>query len=311
MMTSNAERPFPAGRRAPATARKRRLAAAVGLGLSAGLVLSACGTGDGPAESPAATTDPNSSPVETVTETASPRDTATASATVTETASAAPTASGSGEQATGLPQTYTSESGAFTWRFPETWSASQEDYNEDLLDYLGVPYEVVLFQNPEGTVEYRTTTGVGPTDNDGPKLDVVEVLEAEELPDVPVNESPESAGSGTVWYRASLYRASEDWLDPQSFEGGEFLLSVQVVNVAEDLDPEASDDSYWSSWFYEQPPAEGFEAGAAAILSGSVTQDTAEEVTGLEGEEAMRAFLETEEYGQLRSVATSMEVTAP
>ncbi|XKH56573.1 hypothetical protein LG293_15715 [Citricoccus nitrophenolicus] len=309
-MNSTADRTIQVGRRARAVAR-HRLAAAVGLGLSAGLVLSACGTADEPAESPSATTDPSSSPVETVTESPSPSDTETASATVTETASAAPTASGSGEQPTGLTQSYTSESGVFTWSFPETWSASQEDYNEEFLDYLGVPYEVVLFQNPEGTVEYRTTTGVGPTDNDGPKLDVVEVLEAEELPDVPFNESPGSTGSGPVWYRASLYRASEDWPDPQSFEGGEFLLSVQVVNVAEDLDPEATDDSFWSSWFYAQPSVDGHAEGTATLLSGSVTQDTAEEVTGLEGEQAMRAFLETEEYGQLRSVATSMEVDVP
>ncbi|MFC0249154.1 hypothetical protein ACFFIO_11675 [Citricoccus parietis] len=303
MMTSTADRTFPAGRCARAAARNRRLAAAVGLGLSAGLVLSACGTGDEPAGSPSATSDPSSSPVETVTE--------TASATITETASASPTASGSGEQTTGLTQTYTSESGVFTWTFPETWSASQEDYNEDLLDYQGVPYERVLFQDPEGITQYTTTTGLGPTDNDGPKPDVVEVLEAEELPEIPVNEGEGATGSGPVWYRASLYQADEDVPDLESFEGGEFLLAVQVVNISADLDPEASDDSYWSSWFYEQPPAEGFEAGAAAILSGSVTQDSAEEVTGLEGEEAMRAFLDTEEYGQLRSVATSMEVEVP
>lgn len=306
MMISTADRTFLTGRCTPAAARRRRLAAAVGLGLSAGLVLGACGTGDEPAESPSATADPSSTPVETITETASPSDTATASATVTETASASPTAGGSGEQTTGLTQSYTSESGVFTWSFPETWSASQEDYNEEFLDYLGVPYEVVLFQNPEGTVEYRTTTGVAPTDNDGPKPDVVEVLEAEELPDV-----PEATGSGPVWYRASLYQASEDWPDPKSFEGGEFLLSVQVVNVAEDLDPEATDDSFWSSWTYAQPSVQGDGEGTATLLSGSVTQDTAEEVTGLEDEEAMRAFLDTEEYGQLRSVATSMEVAAP
>lgn len=311
MMTSTADRTFLTGRCTPAAARRRRLAAAVGLGLSAGLVLSACGTGDEPAESPSATAGPSSAPVETVTETASPIDTATASATVTETASASPTAGGSGEQTTGLTQSYTSESGVFTWSFPETWTASQESYNEDLLDYQGVPYERVLFQDPEGITQYTTTTGLGPTDNDGPKPDVVEVLEAEELPETPVNEGEGATGSGPVWYRASLYQADEDVPDLESFEGGEFLLAVQVVNISEDLDPEASDDSYWSSWFYEQPPAEGFEAGAAAILSGSVTQDSAEEVTGLEGEEAMRAFLETEEYGQLRSVATSMEVAAP
>ncbi|GAA1122672.1 hypothetical protein [Citricoccus alkalitolerans] len=309
-MNSTADQAFEVGRCARGVAR-RRLVAAVGFGLGAAVVLSACGTGDVPAESSLATSDPSSIPVETVSEAATPRATATASVTVTETASASPTASTSGEQATGLTQSYTSESGIFTWSFPETWSASQEDYSEEFLDYLGVPYEVVLFRNPVGTLEYRTTTGVGPTDNDGPKPDVMEVLETEELMDIPGNESPDAPGSGPVWYRASLYQASEDWPDPQSFEGGQFLLSVQVVNVAEDLDPEATDDSFWSSWFYAQPSADGHAEGTTTFLSGSVTQDTAEEVTGLEGEEAMRAFLETEEYDQLRSVATSMEVEVP
>lgn len=284
-------------------ARRRRLASAA-LGLSVGLALTGCGAGTG--AEPSETAGTPSDPAEIVTETASPS--ATATATATETASAEPSED---EDPAGATQTYTTESGTFTWAFPETWSASQEDYSEELLDYQGVPYEEVLFQDAGGILEYRATTGVGPTDNDGPKPDVVEVLEAEELPEIPVSEAEGAIGSGPVWYRATLYQASEDWPDPQSFEGGEFLLNVQVVNIDEDLDPEATDESFWTSWFYEQPPAEGFDHGAATFLSGSVTQDTAEELTGLEGEEAMRALLETEEYGQLRSVATSMEVATP
>lgn len=295
----------PIARWARPAVRRRRLASAA-LGLSVGLVLTGCGAGAG--DDPSETAGTPSDPAETVTETASPSATASSSATVTETAPATP---GEGEDQPGATQTYTTESGAFTWTFPETWSASQEDYSEELLDYQGVPYEEVLFQDAEGILEYRTATGVGPTDNDGPKPDVVEVLEAEELPEIPVSEAEGAIGSGPVWYRATLYQASEDWPDPESFEGGEFLLNVQVVNIDEGLDPEAIDESYWTSWFYEQPPAEGFDHGAATFLSGSVTQETAEELTGLEGEEAMRALLETEEYEQLRSVATSMEVNSP
>ncbi|WP_413543687.1 hypothetical protein [Citricoccus nitrophenolicus] len=254
---------------------RRRVGAVTSVGLIVVLVLTGCGMGNG--------SDP----------------------------SEPPSGSGSGEPSRGPTQSYTSESGVFTWTFPETWTANQEDYNEDSLDYVGVPYEVVLFQGPEGIVEYRTTTGVGPTDNDGPKPRVVEVLETEELPEVPVNEAEGAVGSGPVWYRASLYGAGEDHPVPESFEGGELLLSVQVVNIDEDLDPEATDHSHWSSWFYGQPAVDGNSEGPATFLSGSVTQDSAEAVTGLEGEEAMRAFLATEEYGQLKSVATSMEVDTP
>lgn len=291
--------------RADLPARRRRQAVAT-LGLGVGLVLTGCGSGTGADPSETAGT---SAPVETVTQTPSP----TASATVTETASAAPSGSGGSDEETpaGGTETYTTESGTFSWTFPETWTASQEEYSEDSLDYVGEPYEVVLFQHPELGMEYRTTTGVGPTDNDGPKPEVVEVLQAEELPDIPVNASEQAVGSGPVWYRAALYRAAEDNPDPESFKGGEFLLTVQVVNIDEDLDPEATDDSFWSSWFYDQPPAEGHTEGAAAFLYGSVTQASAEEVTGLEGEEALRAFLDTEEYAQLRDLATSMQVETP
>lgn len=283
---------------------RHRLAAVTSVGLSAGLALTGCGAGNG--SGPSETAEP-STPTETVTETVSP----SATVSSTETPSGSPSGSESGGPSVGPTQTYTSESGIFTWTFPETWTASQEEYSEDALDYVGVPYEVVVFQDPEETVEYRTTTGVGPTDNDGPKADVVEVLETEELPEVPVNEAEGAVGSGPVWYRASLYQTNEDLPNPESFEGGEFLLSVQVVNIDEDLDPEATDHSHWSSWFYGQPAVDGNSEGPATFLSGSVTQDSAEAVTGLEGEEAMRAFLATEEYGQLKSVATSMEVDTP
>lgn len=283
---------------------RHRLGAVTSVGLIAGLVLTGCGAGTG--SDPSETAD-TANPTETVTESASSSGPASATAS----ASGSPSGSESGEPSVGPTQSYTSESGIFTWTFPETWTASQEEYSEDALDYVGVPYEVVVFQDPEESVEYRTVTGVGPTDNDGPKPDVVEVLEAEELPEIPVDESEGAVGSGPVWYRASLYQASEDLPDPESFAGGEFLLSVQVVNIDEDLDPEATDNSYWSSWFYGQPVVDGYTEGPATLLSGSVTQDSAEEATGLEGEEAMRAFLETEEYAQLRSVATSMEVSTP
>ncbi|XKH53857.1 hypothetical protein LG284_02125 [Citricoccus nitrophenolicus] len=263
-MNSTADRTIQVGRRARAVAR-HRLSAAVGLGLSAGLVLSACGTADEPAESPSATTDPSSSPVETVTE--SPSPTADQTTMETETSSpSSPSEDTDRDPLAGPTQTYTTESGTFTWTFPETWTASQEDYNEENLDYLGVPYEEVLFQDAEQAVEFRATTGIGPTDNDGPKPDVVGVLEAEELPEIPVNEGENATGSGPVWYRAALLQANEDIQDSGRFDGQEFLLSVQVVNMPEDVDPEGTDESFWSAWFYEQPPAEGFEHGAATFL---------------------------------------------
>jgi hypothetical protein len=288
-----------------------RSVAALGLVLSAGLALTACGGGSGTAAS--ATSDPSSDPAETVAGTAIPTPTVTASVAVTETATSSPTGDdGPGRDALAGPtQTYTTESGAFTWTIPETWTASQEDYNEDLLDYHGVPYEEVLFQDPEQGVEFRATTGVGATDNDGPKPDVVEVLDAQELPGIPVKGGENAIGAGPGWYRAALLRANDAVQDSQAFDGQEFLLSVQVVNVPEGADPQATDDSFWTAWFYEQAPATGFEYGTASFLAGTISQDAAEKATGLDGEEALRAVVATQAYAELRDVATSLEVTAP
>ncbi len=258
-----------------------------------------------PSESATATPSETPSP----TDATSPSDDPSDSATAVSTASPSPTGEASPGPTETASETYTTESGLFTWTLPPGWTASRQDYDEDLLDWQGVPYEEVLFQGPEG-VEFHAITGMGPTSNDGPKPEVVEVLEAQELPHVPVSEAEGVRGTGPVWYRAALYRAGADLPDPQAFDGAEFILSVHVVNIDEDLDPEATDQSYWSSWFYREPAAEGFEAGAASSLYGSITQATAEELTGLAGEEAMRAVLETEEYAQLRELATSVEVGA-
>lgn len=292
----------------------RRRPAALGLaflGLAVALTLAACGNGGDPEEPPS----PPSPGAETATETATPTPTETAGGmpTATETASPSPTGSETATDPDGPAATaaYTSESGYFTWTFPDIWTASQEEYHEDLLDYLGVPYEEVLFHDPEQTVEFWATTGVGPTDNDGPKPDVVEVLDTEELTDVPVNEGENAYGTGPVCYRAALLQSNDAVEDSGNFDGDEFLLTVHVVNVPEGEDPEATDESFWSAWFYELPPVEGFDQGSANFLRGSISQDTAEQLTGLEGEEAMRAVLDTQEYAALRDVATSMSVTEP
>jgi hypothetical protein len=275
---------------------RRRMALAV-LGLGAVLALVGCGAPGG-----AARTGTTADPASTSTEGDSAE------------ASGEPADPRTGDTGEGPTTTFTMESGLFGWTVPEEWSGSQQAYNEELLDYLGVPYEEASFQDPERTVEFLATTGVGPTDGDGPKPEVVAVLEVREMPEVP--EAPVHTGKnamrpGPVWFRAALVRASGAVQDESSVEGGEFLLSLQVVTAPAQVDPEATDESFWSAWFYEVPAAPGHDLGSAAFLTGTVTQESAEQVTGLAGEEAMRAVVHTDRYAELRGVMTSMEVRLP
>lgn len=287
---------------------RRRLGAVTGGGLIAALVLTGCGMGGGSdpsetAESPA--------PTETVSEStgSSGPASATASASATESASASSTETAPREGSAG--EHFTNESGTFAWTVPTGWTAEQTEYDEEPVEYQGTPYEVVDFQGPDEVITFSATTGVGATDNDGPKPDVVEVIDTQELPEVPVVDGDSGFGTGAVWYRATLLQENDMMGGEGFFEGDEFSLSVQVVNVPADTEPEATDESHWSAWTYVQPPAEGYIEGTGSFLGGQIDQSTAEELTGREGEEAMRAVLETEEYGQLRDLATSMQVTAP
>lgn len=225
-------------------------------------------------------------------------------------AAAAPdTASDSGSGGTGFDgptQTHRTEGGHFQWTLPASWTVSEESVGPDTTDEFGVTNERAVFQNHDESVLFTADTGQGPTDSDGVKPDVVEVLDTERLEDVPEDASTE----GDVYYRAAILEDNGQLGGQGFFEGEEHRLAVQVVTVPEGTDP-ASTGDYWDSWRYVLPAAEGFDQGTGAMLQGHITESDAEELTGEEGEDALRAVVETGQYDELRLVATSLEVTAP
>lgn len=302
--------------------RGRRLTGATGLGLASVLVLASCGSdagGGGEEPSPIspageATTSATGTP--TPSAAASP----TATDTATDTATASPTDRQNGPLA-GPSQTYTTESGIFTWTLPADWTIDVDDDLEGVggSGSGGIPYEVVQFSNREDTVSVTAVTGIGPSDNEGWKPEIVEVIEAEELTDLPVAEAggENDVGTGPVYLRTAL---SEVTTEPPSMEGvddlgevGDFGLEIQIVNVDAGVDPMDPAD-YFSSWqyFLDPPAGAGDDVwGTSNIFAGGFDQEDAEKITGLQGEEAVRSLLDTEEYATLRAVLASVEVTLP
>lgn len=278
------------------------------LGVVAALALTSCTGSPG-----GGTTEEATSPVASATETGQATETgrATESAEASPTESGTPTASGAPGDGTtggdGATQTHSTEGGYFQWTLPAGWTIGEELAGPDTTDAYGVKNERWVFQNPERTAIFTADTGIGPTDNDGAKADVVEVVETQ-----PLDGLPDGTGEGgQAWYRAAILKDNGLAGDQGFFDGEDYRLAVQVVTVSPGTDPEAAGEDFHNSWYYMLPAAEGVAQGTASFLQGHITQSDAEAITGNQGEAALRSVLDTEEYAELKDVATSLEVTAP
>lgn len=298
----------------------------LGVAVAAALALTSC------AGSPGGDADPSPSSPAAGTTTGAP-STSTPGAAVSSSPSAstpaaettAPTDGPREDPLSGPTQTYTTRSGIFTWTLPEDWTVKVEDDDElgdvDTTDLTGgIPYEVVEFSHPQDTVTFTAITGLGPTDNDGWKPEVLEIIEAAELSGIPVaDDRPEGGGgTGPVYMQTAITQVVEppghegvEGFDPG--EDGDYGLSLQVANLSDGADPMEPEDFYASWYYYVDPPQGAGDDvyGTANIFSGGVDQDEAEEITGLTGEDAVRAVLDTPEYAALRAVMTSVEVRLP
>ncbi|MFC4431025.1 hypothetical protein [Citricoccus alkalitolerans] len=272
---------------------KWRWSAALGIGLAAALTLTAC-------------TDPGNESVGTEGGVTSP-DTGTPDAVAQPpaeptTESPGPTAPPK-EPTTEEVRQYSTKDGMFTWTLPAGWTVAPGEFWEvespDETDYPGQPYEYVGFQNAAQTIGFDVETGNASIKHGRPWPELIEVLDAKHMPEVPQSEL-----YGEVWYRAALVHSYDTPGSP-----GEYEL---WVSVAEGGDPRgATGDDLWDSWVFTTPRVEGYEQEAGNSFLGYTGQAEAEQITGREGEEAVRALLETEEYAELRDVATSMVVEIP
>ena len=108
---------------------------------------------------------------------------------------------------------------------------------------MGVP-------EPDKTAIFSADTGVGPTDSDGAKPGVVEVVDVEQLQGIPFDPG---YGDEDTWFRAVILQDNGMMGDQGFFDGEEYRLAVEVVGVPEGVDPASSGDDFWSGWTYVLP----------------------------------------------------------
>jgi hypothetical protein len=299
----------------PGRTGRRRGTASLALGLGAALALTGCASGPEGGAAPAATTAlaPATATASITAIPAPAPDGPTGNTTPAQTADGSPTVA----DPSGDSRAFTTTSGVFTWTLPPTWTVTvtQLDDSAEQVDYVGVPYEVVTFQNDEGTVGFEAFTGIGPTANEGVRHDVLEVIDTQGLSDLPIAE--DGSAQGPVWYRAAVLRPNEGSAaatdPPEPVEPGEAIVRIDVANVPEGVDVEdTAYRAYWSGFFYtvDHPNPAGEPRNSATLITGEIRQSRAEELTGLHGGDAARAVLDTDEYAELREVMTSLRVAS-
>lgn len=286
--------------------RTRRVRTTVlGVGASALLALTACG---GPADEAEATPTQTQTQTATATETATSTATATATETATSTATATATETSEaspsdGESAPGGEGTvFTAENGVFSWTLPIGWEATTVESNDDFVDFTGYSYEQIRIAGEGTPLTAQATLGVGPTDGDGAKPQIVEVLDTAEIEGVPT-----SSEDSSVWYRAILVEPGEQGNPLPS--GDEMEIHIDVVELEKGVAPESTGEDAWSGWTY--PVGDPESTIGANFIGSTLTIEQAEMLTGETGEEALRAVIEHDQYQQLKTLLTSMEVQEP
>ena len=174
--------------------------------------------------------------------------------------------------------------------------------NDDAVDFTGYSYEVIRFAGEGTPLTAQATLGVGPTDGDGPKPEIVDVLDTAQIDGVPT-----SSADSSVWYRAILVEAGEH-ATPLP-DGDEKRILISVVELEKDVAPDTTGEDAWSGWTYPLGDPES-QFGANFIRS-MLTMEQAEMLTGKTGEEALRAVIQHDQYQQLKTLLTSMEVQEP
>lgn len=163
-----------------------------------------------------------------------------------------------------------------------------------------MPSESIRFQNADRTITFKAEVGNGTRKHDRAWPYTYEVIDSERMPNAPQPEFEYQE----VWYQAAL-------VSPSDLSGSEWEMWVRVAEVPGGDPLGKEGEEYATSWGYHTPAVDGYEREALHLLHAYISQDDAERITGLEGEEAVRGLLETEEYSGLKELATSMVVEIP
>lgn len=232
-----------------------------------------------------------------------------------ETASVAPTPAVTEEQISEIEL----GNGHLTFEVPESWHAEFEDLTAALEtdptvpEFNGQSAQRAVISNPDETVHVDVFTNLPWPDLVAVDVDERELLHAEPLD---IGYEPSEEGYG-MWVRAVIGENPEFTgklptfgMYNERFAGERYVLVVAPYFAKAELGP--PDEIHGGMTAFRFPFSED-TAGARSdesitIAAGTIKQSSAEELTGAEGLDAMRAVVETEEYEQLLEVMRSFRV---
>lgn len=235
--------------------------------------------------------------------------------TEAETASVAPTPAGIKDATT----TVELGDGQLTFDLPEAWDAEFEDLtaaleaDDSAPEFNGRSAQRAAITSPEETARVDVFTNIPWPDVVAVDADEVQLLHAEPLD---MGYEPADDGYG-MWLRAVIGENPEftDGRPTQGayderFEGEQYMLVVAPYFATEDGGP--PDELHGGVTAFRFPISEAIVGErpeeSITIAAGTIRQSVAEELTGEEGLEAMRAVVHTEEYADLIEIVQSFRI---
>ena len=235
--------------------------------------------------------------------------------TEAETASVAPTPAATED----LTTTVELGDGHLTFEIPETWDAEFEDLTAALEaddtapDFNGRSAQRAVITSPDETARVDVFTNIPWPDIVAVDTDEVQLLHAEPLD---MGYEPADDGYG-LWLRA-IIGENPEYTDgrptygayDERFEDERYLLVVAPYFAEDDVGPP---DELHGGVAAFRFPFSNVIAGersdeSTTIAAGTIRQSVAEELTGEEGLDAMRAVVDTEEYAELIDIVQSFRV---
>lgn len=195
-------------------------------------------------------------------------------------------------------ETFTNEAGTISLLIPEGWTVEQAEYDDSQahVGYFGVPYERYEITDKDDDIVLNVVTGTNAMDSDGVPPTLVQTLDAEELARVRSFQDDVS-----VYFLAQHQAYDEDGL-PHT-EETQYLV-VKVADLPDSVDPH-SQESVQAAWIHGMSKDHAIAGNHFNVL---IDLPMVEALTGEAGDSAMRAFLETTEYRELKQMMMSLEV---
>jgi hypothetical protein len=193
---------------------------------------------------------------------------------------------------------FTNEAGTISLVIPEGWTVEQAEFDDSQahVGYFGVPYERYEITDKDDDIVLNVVTGTNAMDSDGVPPSLVKTLDAEELARVRSFQDDTS-----VYFLTQHLAYDHDGL-PDTEETQH--LVVEVADLPDSVDPH-SQESVQAAWFHGMSK-DGLIAGNHFTVI--IDLPMVEALTGGVGDDAMRAFVDTTEYRELKQMMMSLEV---